>query len=474
MHQGTSARDHDPAVFLLRGLALPDVVAPAVDLDDLNSPHTLAVLSVPPGAAVLDIGCGPGVVARALAARGCRVWGLEIDPRRAALARQHCVDVLEGDVEGVKLSTAFGDMAFDFVLCLDVLEHLRDPTAALINAAAALAPGGSVLVSVPNITHGAVRLELLKGKFRYRDSGLLDRGHLRFFDREGVDELIRKAGLRAETTLRVMRRLDQTELDIDLTDVPAALRSTLESDVDALTYQFFLIARPASVREAANSGSSLLERLRARIDELTAELEKGGAYTRHVEAQLAAKDARLREVEEAVQHVEHEFESRGLRLAAVEQTVADLTRLSEDNVAYVRHLEGELQKRAGDIAIRDDEMSVLRAHFERAAKAIADRDALLQSAEAREASLRFSEGKREAQLRERDALLETANRAAAETRELTAHYSWVLQQPRHRLAETSANALKSWTPLIHRLLRTLVLSAIKPSSSSVGSPPQWP
>jgi 2-polyprenyl-3-methyl-5-hydroxy-6-metoxy-1,4-benzoquinol methylase len=487
MHQG-SARDHDPAVFPLRGRALSDVVAPTVDLDDLNNPHTLAVLSVPPGATVLDIGCGPGVVARALAARGCKVWGLEIDPRKAALARQHCVDVLEGDVEAVTLSTAFGAIAFDFVLCLDVLEHLRDPTAALVNAAAALAPGGSILVSVPNVTHGAVRLELLSGKFRYRDSGLLDRGHLRFFDREGVDELIREAGLRAETTLRVMRRLDQTEFDIDLTNVPADLRSTLESDVEALTYQFFLIVRPASAMESGRQGASLLERLRARVDELSAEVEKGGAYARHVEAELAAKDARLRELEEAVQHVEREFDARGVRLTAVEQIVADLTRLSEDNTAYVRHLEGELQKRAGDIAIRDDELSVLRTHFQRAEKAIAERDALLlsangtiaerdallQSAGEREAVLQSSEREREAQLREREALLERANWAVAEALALTAHYSWVLQQPRHRLAETSASALKSWTPLLHRLLRPFVLAALKPSSSSAGSPPQWP
>ena len=96
MHQGTSAREHDAAVIPLRGRALPEVFAAPVDLDDLNSPHTLAVLSVPPGATVLDIGCGPGVVARALAARGCKVWGLELDPRRAALARHYCVDVLEG------------------------------------------------------------------------------------------------------------------------------------------------------------------------------------------------------------------------------------------------------------------------------------------------------------------------------------------------------------------------------------------
>jgi 2-polyprenyl-3-methyl-5-hydroxy-6-metoxy-1,4-benzoquinol methylase len=471
MHQGTSARDHDAAVIPLRGRALPEVFASPVDLNDLNSPHTLAVLSVPPGATVLDIGCGPGVVARALAARGCKVWGLELDPRKAAAARHHCVDVLEGDVEAVAVSAAFGGMAFDVILCLDVLEHLRDPTATLLNAAAALAPGGSILVSVPNVTHGAVRLELLSGKFRYRDSGLLDRGHLRFFDKEGVDELIRQAGLRAETTLRVMRRLDQTEFDLDLANIPTGLRSTLESDVEALTYQFFVIARPASVVQAANAGTSLLERQRARIDELSAELEKGGAYTKHVEAELAAKDTRLREIENAVEHMEREFEAKSVRLAMVEQVVADLTRLSEDHTAYVRHLEGELQKRAGDVAIRDDEMSVLRTHIERTEKAIAERDARLESADRtiaeREALLQTAES-------DRKVLSEMADRAVAEAREVRAHFSWVLQQPRHRFAETSASTLKTRIPLLHRLLRPLALAVLGASSSTAGSPPQWP
>jgi 2-polyprenyl-3-methyl-5-hydroxy-6-metoxy-1,4-benzoquinol methylase len=488
MHQGMSARDHDPAVIRMRNRALPEVISAPVDLDDLNNSHTLAVLSVPPGATVLDIGCGPGVVARALAARGCRVFGLEIDPKKADLARHHCVDVVVGDVETASLSSAFGGLAFDAVLCLDVLEHLRDPSAALVKSAAVLAPGGSILVSVPNVTHGALRLELLSGKFRYRDSGLLDRGHLRFFDKEGVDELIRQAGLRVESTLRVIRRLDQTEFEIDLTSIPDALRSTLENDIDALTYQFFVIVRLAGIMPEVSSGASLLERQRERIDELSAELEKGAAYTRHVEEQLAAKDARLCEVEKAVEHVEHEFEVRGVRLASVEQVVSDLTRLYEDSTAYVRHLEGELRQRAGDIAIRDDEMSVLRAHIERTERAIAERDgllrsaigerdALLQAAGEREALLRSTDVDREALLqaavKEREALRHVADGAAAKNHELTEHFSWVLQQPRHRLAESSANALRSW-PLLHRLLRPLALAMVKLSSPSPGSPPQWP
>ena len=209
MHFGISAREGESAVIPLRGRALPEITTAPVDLDDLNSPHTLAVLSVPPGATVLDIGCGPGVVAKALAARGCKVWGVALDPRRANSARNYCVEVRESDVEAVNLSAAFPGIAFDAVLFLDVLEHLRDPEAALAQAAAVLAPGGSVLLSIPNVTHGALRLELLSGKFRYRASGLLDRGHLRFFDAAGVDELIRQSGFRAETSLRVMRRLDQ-------------------------------------------------------------------------------------------------------------------------------------------------------------------------------------------------------------------------------------------------------------------------
>jgi 2-polyprenyl-3-methyl-5-hydroxy-6-metoxy-1,4-benzoquinol methylase len=263
------------------------MAAATVDLDDLNSPHTLAVLSIPPGAMVLDVGCGTGIVARALAARGCKVWGVEIDPRRAASARTWCHEVLEVDVETVALSTELAGMKFDTVLFLDVLEHLRDPQVVLADAATVLAPGGSVLLSIPNVTHGALRLELLSGKFRYRASGLLDRGHLRFFDADGVDELIRQAGFHAETRLRVTRRLDQTEFDIDLTSIPSALRSTLESDPDALTYQFFVIARP--VRRPHSLSVGRLLNGSGRMDDCGG-LEKG---SRCAGTGRAAKDVRL-------------------------------------------------------------------------------------------------------------------------------------------------------------------------------------
>jgi cation transport regulator ChaC len=306
---------------------------------------------------------------------------------------------------------------------------------------------------------------------------LLDRGHLRFFDRQGVDELIRQSGLRAETTLRVIRRLDQTEFDIDLTNIPDDLRTSLENDIDALTYQFFIIARPARALQSVKTGTSLLEQQRERIDQLAAELEKGCAYSRHVEKELAAKDGHLRELERWVEDAARTLAAKDVRIAEIEQVMADMTRLSDDTTAYVQHLEGELQKRAGDLAIRDDEMSMLRVHIERAERVIAERDALLQAAGEREALLHSAERDHEALLqaanRERDALLEMASRTARENRELTAHFAWVLQQPRHRLAEWAANTLRR-SPRLHRALRPIVLAALKGSPTSPGSPSPWP
>ena len=67
----------------------------------------------------------------------------------------------EADLETVVLPTLFGGQRFDTILCLDVLEHLRNPSAVLAELRSMLAPGGAVLISVPNVTHGALRLELL-------------------------------------------------------------------------------------------------------------------------------------------------------------------------------------------------------------------------------------------------------------------------------------------------------------------------
>jgi 2-polyprenyl-3-methyl-5-hydroxy-6-metoxy-1,4-benzoquinol methylase len=477
---------------------------PAVDLADLNSPHTLAVLSIRPGATVLDVGCGRGIVAAALSARGCRVWGVEIDPRHAEIARQHCVTVVDADLETLDFSGPFRGASFDAILFLDVLEHLRDPAAVLARATTALAPGGQVVLSIPNVTHGALRLELLRGTFRYRESGLLDRGHLRFFDAAAVDELVRHAGLRTQSKLRIIRRLDQTEFDLDLGAIPDAIHSLLESDPDALTYQFFVIAEPGSGGASAPSaGATLVERQHARIDELTRTLDRGTGYARHLEAELdrqrtaaeelaqavereagtaadlqrevAARVARIGELEETcatlsrletdvqahLQHVEGEIRrreediaARDARIGELEETCASLKRVSADAEAYVPHLERELERRVREIAVRDDAMIELRTRAEEAARSV---DALAAEVVARDDHIARLQVAHEAQLHQVQAEHTNARRhfeqAATDAGAEVAVLRELLRQPRHRLAERGNDSLKRALPLVHRLAR---------------------
>ena len=89
---------------------------------------------------------------------------------------------------------------FDAVLCLDVLEHLLDPWTVLEGLAGHLAPGGTAIVSIPNIRfHKALLPLLLWGDWAYEERGVLDSTHLRFFTRKTAMELVRGAGLEVVT-----------------------------------------------------------------------------------------------------------------------------------------------------------------------------------------------------------------------------------------------------------------------------------
>ena len=85
---------------------------------------------------------------------------------------------------------------YDVVLAADVLEHLREPERLLVDAAARLTPGGSIVTSIPNFGHWYARVRVLFGSFDYDHRGILDGGHVRFFTRRSFERLIRRAGLR--------------------------------------------------------------------------------------------------------------------------------------------------------------------------------------------------------------------------------------------------------------------------------------
>jgi 2-polyprenyl-3-methyl-5-hydroxy-6-metoxy-1,4-benzoquinol methylase len=319
-----------------------------IDLNNLNTSHALAILGVEPGSVVLDIGAADGSVARQLAERGCRVTGIERDPDAARIAERICERVIVGDVEALELPDALDGATFDVVLVLDVLEHLHDPIATLKAAAGRLGPAGRMIVSVPNVTHAAVRLQLLSGRFQYTDTGLLDRTHVHFFDRPGLEQLLAQAGLTVLDRMRTVAGLTETEIPIDPDAFQAETVALAMRGEDAETYQFVYVvaAGPIKDRPEATSLGEALQRRAIEAERLRAEAE---AYVETLQArigelerELADTRERSTEAHDRVEEVEAELRSR----------MTELERVHDD----LRHARL-------NVAVKNEQLAVLQAEL---------------------------------------------------------------------------------------------------------------
>jgi glycosyltransferase involved in cell wall biosynthesis len=141
---------------------------------------------------ILDVGCADGRLGELLRLSGHTVFGVD------AIKHDGVMERLDGFVEsdlshGLPLEA--GDN-YDVIVAADVLEHTASPGEVLANLATALAPGGIVLVSVPNFAHWYPRIRTALGRFDYDSRGILDAGHLRFFTRASFERLVARSGMR--------------------------------------------------------------------------------------------------------------------------------------------------------------------------------------------------------------------------------------------------------------------------------------
>ena len=156
-----------------------------------ESPHTLTLDVVPPGARVLDLGCAGGHLAAALRERGCYVAGVDVHPLAPGveLDEFHLHDLNDPELP-------VDPASFDFVLLLDVLEHLLEPEQFMdrLQAATATAPDVRLVVSTGNVAFALTRLLLLAGQFNYGRRGILDLTHTRLFTFSTIRRLLESAG----------------------------------------------------------------------------------------------------------------------------------------------------------------------------------------------------------------------------------------------------------------------------------------
>lgn len=220
-----------------------------IDLENTNNSHTQIIKKIPKYANVLELGCAHGDMSRILKRElQCRIIGIEQDPVAAADADQVCDYAFVEDLNKPDSLDALVYEKFDVISLADVLEHLDDPLAVLKRLKPLLLPeDGRLLLSVPNVAHASVRLELLTGSFDYQDTGILDRTHKHFYTVDSIQTLLHEAGYQLHELDYTWHELPDTVIEEYLNK--AGLKLTSEAldffhSNECVAYQFIISASP--------------------------------------------------------------------------------------------------------------------------------------------------------------------------------------------------------------------------------------
>ncbi len=153
----------------------------------------LAFQWITSASSVLDLGCATGYFARELRKKDCLVVGIEREVQAARQARKYCEKVYVADLESHK-NLSLPHRHFDYVLLMDVLEHLRTREGLLVQIRRLIKPSGTLIISTPNIAHISIRVKLLLGNFTYEDYGILDKTHVYFFTEKTLEKELLQCG----------------------------------------------------------------------------------------------------------------------------------------------------------------------------------------------------------------------------------------------------------------------------------------
>lgn len=141
---------------------------------------------------VLEIGCAEGRF-KSLLSTDCEYWGVEYDSHAASIAKARLHSVLLGKYTDIE--DQLPNDYFDLIICNDVIEHMPDEAAFLRSIKSKMSGHGTIVISLPNVRYIKNLYELLvKKNWRYRDAGILDRTHLRFFTNKSIQHAMQSAG----------------------------------------------------------------------------------------------------------------------------------------------------------------------------------------------------------------------------------------------------------------------------------------
>lgn len=213
-----------------------------LDLDSENS-ISIMINMMKPKSKVLEFGPANGRMTRYLSEKmECKVDIIEIDEKAGLEASKYSnrsfIGPVLGDIENFKWLEELKTDRYDYIIFADVLEHLHIPLEVLKRCNGILKDDGSVIMSVPNIAHNSVIIDLTNDEFKYSDIGLLDNTHISFFAYKSLKRMIHEAGYRAMNEKAVYSKVGENEIKNNYTSVNKDFAKALREREKGNIYQF--------------------------------------------------------------------------------------------------------------------------------------------------------------------------------------------------------------------------------------------
>lgn len=230
---------------------------------DLSFNNTMSIFvgNIKADSVVLEFGPASGRLTKYLKEnKNCTVYIVEIDEEAGKIAAQYAKDYIIGDILDYEWVRKFHDIKFDYILFADVLEHLRDPKTVLEQAGKLLAEDGRICLSVPNIAHNSVIIDLLNNQFNYTSTGLLDNTHVHFFTQDSLNGLIKEAGLYTDKCYATYSQVGQNEFENTYSMVDEYIQEFLKSRKLGEVYQYVYVlsSHPTNTENNINPYSDYL------------------------------------------------------------------------------------------------------------------------------------------------------------------------------------------------------------------------
>ena len=214
-----------------------------LDMDNSNS-LSIILNHIKKNSIILEFGTANGRMSKYLKeTMNCKVYGVEIDENSAKDAKVFCEKIIIDDVEKYTWVEEYKGIKFDYIIFADVLEHLRFPDKVLNISKSLLKNDGSIFISIPNIAHNSIIMDLLQDKFTYNSTGLLDNTHIKFFTKNTLDELIEKCNLKIAYETGVYISPEKTEFGYFYNDIDNDFSSLLANREYGEVYQFIVEAK---------------------------------------------------------------------------------------------------------------------------------------------------------------------------------------------------------------------------------------